>query len=74
MGVPAIGTGIQGNHVFDNGGDVPIFDNDIYFLVDGSGVSLLLSYAPMSGGVPRTLPSMSSDGAPALVPAPMHGL
>ena len=41
MGVPAIGTGIQGNHVFDNGGDVPIFDNDICFLVNGSGVFIV---------------------------------
>jgi len=32
MDAPVIGTGIQGNHAFGNGGDVPIFDNDIYFL------------------------------------------
>ncbi len=32
------------------------------------------SYAPMSGGVFRGFPSISSAGASSLVPAPMHGL
>jgi hypothetical protein len=46
MGVPAIGTGIQGNHVFDNGADVPIFDNDICFLVHGCGVFSVQFHLP----------------------------
>ena len=46
MGVPAIGTGIQGNHVFDNGGGVPIFDNAIYFLVDGGGMFIAHFHLP----------------------------
>ncbi len=41
MGVPAIGTGIQGNHVNGIVGDVPILDNDVYFLVNGSNAFIV---------------------------------